>query len=249
MTNKSQKAIVILPVFNEEKNLGKVVAGISKKVLDVKVDTLVINDGSTDNFSKIARMNKCLLINHQKQLGYGVSVKDGFAYALKRGYDYILKLDGDGQHDPAYASTIIKILKRGGVDYVLSSRYMRTVDKIHRPPIERRLVNTMCTGAINSIIKNEFSDVFCGIFGLTKDLLKKLDLKTNGYGLELEMILKSHFLEAKLLEIPHPLIYTKGSSKFLSVFGKNDRSSLGLRLENYAKIILETLDELGIKEF
>jgi glycosyltransferase involved in cell wall biosynthesis len=249
MDNKTKKALVIIPVLNEEKTFGKVIDGISRKVLDVKVDILVVNDGSTDNSGKIAKKKKCLVINHKKSLGYGASVIDGFNYALKNNYDYIVKLDGDGQHDPSYVSTIIKILKRGGVDYVISSRYMRIIDRINEPPLERRLVNAMCTGAINSITKLNLTDVFCGIFGLTRDLLSKLSLKTKGYGLELEMILKAYFQKAKFLEIPHPLIYTEGSSKFLQAYGGNDRESIGRRLENYAKIILETLEELGINNF
>lgn len=246
--NKRRRALVIIPVFNEEKRLGKVIDGIKRQVLDVKVDILVVNDGSSDSSKKIAEEKKCLVIDHLKRQGYGESVKEGFDYALRHNYDYILKLDGDGQHDPFYISTIIKILLRGDVDYVISSRYLRKVDKIHKPPITRRLVNTMCTGAINSITKLDLSDVFCGIFGITKELLSKLDLQTKGYGLELEMILQSYFNKARFLEIPHPLIYTKESSKFLNVYGKNDIDTLGTRLEIYARIILNTLRRFCIEE-
>ncbi|OGM27999.1 hypothetical protein A3D00_04625 [Candidatus Woesebacteria bacterium RIFCSPHIGHO2_02_FULL_38_9] len=247
--NTKQKALVIIPVFNEEKRLAKVINKIPRQVLSVKVDILVANDGSTDNSKKIAINKKCLLVNHPKHLGYGYSVKDGFNYALKHSYDYVIKLDGDGQHDSFYVGTILKILLRGEVNYVISSRYLRTIDRVDSPPIIRRLVNTMCTGAINSITNLGLSDVFCGIFGLTKDLVSKLDLKTDSYGLELEMILQSYFHKARFLEIPHPLIYTKESSKFLKTYGKSDRGSLGIRLGVYAGIILDTLERLGIGDF
>ncbi|OGM21401.1 hypothetical protein A2955_05375 [Candidatus Woesebacteria bacterium RIFCSPLOWO2_01_FULL_37_19] len=243
-----QKALVIIPVHNEEKKIAKVLDGLPRKILNVKIDILVIDDGSTDKSKKIAKSRKCNILSHPSRLGYGTSVRDGFSYGLKHKYDYILKLDADGQHDPFYIGTIVKILLRGGVDYVISSRYMREVDKLDIPPIERRLVNTMCTGAINSITKLGLSDVFCGIFGLTYDLLSKLDLESSSYGLELEMILQSHYLNARFLEIPHPLIYTKESSKFLKTFGNNDRGSLGDRLALYSGIILDTLYKYKIKE-
>jgi hypothetical protein len=104
----------------------------------------------------------------------------------------------------------------------------------------------MMTAAINKITKRELSDVFCGFFALTVALIKKLKLQTKNYGLELEMILKAHFLGVDILEIPHPLIYQKGSSKFTHVFGK--KHNLGMRLELYTQIILDTLAELNIKE-
>jgi glycosyltransferase involved in cell wall biosynthesis len=247
--NQNKSALVIIPVLNEEKNLSKVIDGIPRKVLDVKIDILVVNDGSSDNSVKIAKQKKCLIINHKRNLGYGISVIEGFHFALKKNYHYIVKLDGDLQHDPVYVSTIIKILRRGEVDYVITSRYQREIDRISIPPIERRLVNAMCTGAINAITGLNLSDVFCGFFGLTRELLSKLNLKTKGYGLELEMILKAHFHKAKILEIPHPLIYKNGTSKFFQTFGGKDRETIGKRLEYYAKIILETLEELNIKQF
>lgn len=245
-TEQPKKALAVIPVLNEEQKIKSVIQAIPQKVLDVEVKTLVVNDGSTDRSEQIARYNGALVINHSKRLGYGRSVRDGFNYAKKHHYDYVVKLDGDGQHEVQYLSTVVKILRRGGVDYVVSSRYKRQIDQLTKPPLERRLVNIMVTGAINKITKQKLTDVFCGFFGLTTALLRKMRLRTDGYGLELEMLLKAHFSGANILEIPHPLIYTKQHSKFTQVFGTEH--NLGRRLELYGHIILDTLEELNIKE-
>lgn len=243
---KNKKALVIIPVYNEEKRLGSVLEQIPKKVLDIKVDILVVNDGSTDKSEKIARENATRVVSHKERLGYGRSVRDGFSYAFENGYNYVVKLDGDGQHDPRRIKTVIKILDRGDTDYVLSSRYLRIIDRKSKPPLERRLVNIMATGAINKITGLNLSEVFCGFFGLKTDIIPSLKLKTDHYGLELEMILKAHFGGYRLLEIPHSLIYfQKEGSKFTVSFGKEH--NLGMRLELYAAIILKTLEELNIK--
>lgn len=240
-----KKALVVIPVFNEEKHLKEVLSDIPRECLGVDIDTLVVNDGSSDKSRKIANQSGVLLLNHRENFGYGVSVTDGLDYAIKNGYDYVVKIDADGQHDPSYVSTILKILGRGGVDYVLSSRYLRRVDAVSKPPVDRKLVNMMITGAINKITGRRLSDAFCGFFGFRIEELKKImPFKTKGYGIELEMILKAHFRGLELLEIPHPLIYTKGSSKFLEVY-RTDHN-LGLRLENYASIVMDTLEEINV---
>jgi len=243
---QSKKALAIIPVLNEERNIKSVIQAIPKKVLDVDIDTLVINDGSTDKSEQVARYNGAMVLNHPKRMGYGKSVRDGFNFAKKCKYNYIVKLDGDGQHEVKYLTTVVKILHRGGIDYVVSSRYLRKIDQVTPPPLERRLVNSMMTGAINQITKRKFTDVFCGFFGLTTDILKGLSFKTESYGLELELILKTHFKRASILEIPHALIYTKHHSKFKEVFGRDH--NLGMRLELYTKIILDTLEELNISQ-
>ncbi len=243
---KKIKALVVIPVLNEEKNLMLILKKIPGQIAGVLIDILIIDDGSTDRSGYIAKLNGCKIIEHKTRLGYGQSVIDGLSYAKNHNYDYVVKMDGDGQHEVDYLGTMIKILKRGGVDYIISSRYMRKIDRLSKPPLDRNLVNVMMTASINKITRRNLSDVFCGFFALTVPLIKKLKLRTKNYGLELEMILKAHFSGADILEIPHPLIYTKGSSKFTHVFGR--KHNLGLRLELYTQIILDTLHELNIKE-
>ncbi|MBU1111077.1 glycosyltransferase family 2 protein [Patescibacteria group bacterium] len=245
--SKTEDILIIIPAYNEEQRLDKVLIGLPDECLGAQVDTLVVNDGSTDKTRQIAERRGCLILDHPNRQGYGASLIGGFNYALKKNYGYITKLDGDGQHEPAYIKTIIKILKRGGTDYVLSSRYQRKIDCKSTAPAERKLVNRMITGAINSVTRQNLTDVFCGCFGLTVETLKKLNLKTTNYGIELEMILQAHFAGAQILEIPHPLIYTEGSSKFLEVYGESH--NLGARLEAYTTIMMDALKQLGISEF
>lgn len=247
-----KKVLIIIPVFNEEKNLKEILEAIPKNSFaDVKIDVLVVNDGSTDRSGPIAKEKGCLTLDHPKRLGYNASVVDGFNFGLENNYDYLLKMDGDGQHDPDYIPIVLKILRREDLptDFVISSRYLRKIDRRTGFPLERRIVNIMITGLINKITKRNFSDVFCGFFGLKTKILRDMDLKSKGdsYGVELELILKAHFSGAKILEIPHPLIYKKHCSKFVETFGRNH--NLGRRLEAYTKIVMDTLKELKISDF
>jgi glycosyltransferase involved in cell wall biosynthesis len=245
---QTKRAIVIIPVLNEADGLNGLLNSVTRKVLDIDVDILVINDGSEDDSAKIAFQNNCVLINHDKRVGHGASVREGCEYAIKNGYDYIVKMDGDGQHDPRYLTTIIKILAKGNTDCVISSRYLRKIDQVTIPPIERKVVNGMVTGAINRITKSNYTDAHCGIFGFRTAIYNDIDFKTKDYGVVIELILKAHFRNYNILEIPHPTIYKESKgSKFEHVYGK--KNTLGARLEAYTQVILSTLAELGISDF
>lgn len=241
-----KKALVIIPVFNEERHLQKVLQGVPKECLDIKIDTLVVNDGSSDASQNIAEKYGQRVIKRRQNRGYGAAVIEGLNFAIKKNYDYVVKMDADCQHETDYIKTVLKILRKEDVDYVLSSRYLRKIDRLTEPPLDRRLVNIMLTAAINKITGQNFSDVFCGFFGLNVNASKNIKLKTTGYGLELELILKAHQEGLQFLEIPHPLIYGESTSKFDEVYGR--KKNLGQRLENYANIIMQTLEELGINK-
>lgn len=117
-----KSCLVIIPAYNEEKNIGKVIAEIRE--LELAVDILVVNDGSSDRTDEAVTAAKTLLLNLPYNLGYGGALQTGFKYAVNKGYSYVITFDADGQHDPQDIITILKILKERKSDIVIGSRFL-----------------------------------------------------------------------------------------------------------------------------
>jgi glycosyltransferase involved in cell wall biosynthesis len=101
--------LIIIPAFNEEKSIGKVLQEIYNHNINEFADVLVINDASTDNTSPITKKYNVTVISHIFNLGYGSALQLGYKYAVRRGYNYVIQIDADGQHD---ISNIYKIYER-----------------------------------------------------------------------------------------------------------------------------------------
>src|SRR3990167_7489122 len=95
---KLQSILVIIPAHNEATHIGEVIRGVKEVLPSAQI--LVINDASTDNTSELSRDTGAKVISLPFNLGYGAALQTGFKFALSRGYDYLVQLDADGQHDP-----------------------------------------------------------------------------------------------------------------------------------------------------
>ena len=121
--NNIKKKLAMIPAHNEQENIGQVVTRIRE--LDIGIDVVVIDDGSTDRTARYARLAGAKVIRLSSNIGYGVALQTGYKYACERGYDYLVQLDGDGQHDPVYIPELLKIIKSGEADLVLGSRFLK----------------------------------------------------------------------------------------------------------------------------
>jgi len=116
------KVLVIIPVFNEEETLRGVILGIRVSLPDA--DILVVNDGSTDSTSNIARKEGVLVLEHPYNMGIGATMQTGFLYALRNGYDIAIQVDGDGQHHPDFLPSLVRPLLEGHCNLMIGSRYL-----------------------------------------------------------------------------------------------------------------------------
>lgn len=114
--------LVIIPAYNEEKNIGKVIKSI--KELYPSFDIIVVNDGSTDKTVLKAYEAGALVLSHPFNMGYGVSLQTGYKYAVQKDYQYLIQLDGDGQHDPRAIESLITLVKEDSADIVIGSRFI-----------------------------------------------------------------------------------------------------------------------------
>lgn len=113
--------VIIIPAYNEERSISHVISSIKKLYPDISL--VVINDGSSDNTASLAEKAGAVILSHPFNMGYGASLQTGYKYALLNGYDYLVQIDGDGQHDPRGIDVLLKNLKRGDCDIVLGSRF------------------------------------------------------------------------------------------------------------------------------
>jgi len=116
----SQKVLVIIPAYNEEESVGKVVEKVH--TLLPQVEVLVINDGSTDLTSEKARGYGATVLDLPFNLGIGGAMQTGYKFAHEKGYDVAIQVDADGQHDPGEIPKLLLALTEKQVDMVIGSR-------------------------------------------------------------------------------------------------------------------------------
>lgn len=139
------KTLIIIPSYNEEKNIEKVVNNL--KINYPQYDYLIVNDCSTDDTKKICQNNDYEYVSLCTNLGIGGGVQTGYIYAADKGYDVTVQIDGDGQHDPAYIESLIKVLQEHKADMVIGSRF------IENQGFQTSASRRMGIKVINAIIK------------------------------------------------------------------------------------------------
>ncbi|HMK53632.1 MAG TPA: glycosyltransferase family 2 protein [Methanobacteriaceae archaeon] len=187
------KNLTLIPAYNEEKTIKKV-AEDAKNYSDV----LVVNDGSEDHTSSEAKTAGSTVINHAKNLGKGAAIKTGLEYAKFQGYDSVVILDGDGQHDPHCIPLLLEGISQA--DLVIGSRFMSKAPE--NMPLQRRLSNKITTHIIKYTTGYHLTDSQCGFRAVTTQSIPLfLDISYNDYIFESEMICRASFNNLNLLEI------------------------------------------------
>lgn len=116
------RTLVLIPAYNEGARIGDVVRRVRGTVPDH--DVLVVNDGSRDETALYAAAAGAEVVSHPFNLGYGVTIQTGYKYALAQGYDYLVQMDGDGQHDETYIPQLLAPVMAGETDVALGSRFL-----------------------------------------------------------------------------------------------------------------------------
>lgn len=197
------KALIIIPAYNEEKNILKSFNKIKKvSNLGKNVDIMVINDGSTDDTKNILEKNNIPHINLINNLGIGGAVQTGYKYAYENNYDIAIQFDGDGQHDANYIKNIIEPLKDKKADMVIGSRFIDSSSSDFKSTKTRRLGINIISFFIKFLTKKKIYDTTSGFRAINKDLIK---LFANDYPVEYpEPVSTTKILKTgyKVLEIP-----------------------------------------------
>src|SRR3954468_14535130 len=153
------RLLIAIPVYNERKYL----SGVLDRVKSFHPDILVIDDGSSDGTQDILAARKDIqLITHSPNQGYGQSLIDAFNYADSRGYEWVITMDCDEQHEPEMIPKFIEEIKTDRWDLISGSRYLETRKGDDLPPEDRRSINATITEMVNSIFNLKITDAFCG---------------------------------------------------------------------------------------
>ncbi len=123
---RKDKILIVIPAFNEAEKIHVVVQEIRRAVPEAVV--LVVNDGSRDQTETRARAAGAKVLTHPFNMGYGVALQTGYKFSLRNGFDYVLQMDGDGQHDPRYLPILLREVREGGADVVVGSRFLGAGD-------------------------------------------------------------------------------------------------------------------------
>lgn len=176
------KKIIIIPAYNEEKNILKTYQGIidyNKNNKD-NYDVIVINDGSTDNTENILIENKIPHIKLINNLGIGGAVQTGYKYANENNYDIAIQYDGDGQHNINYVNKICNPIEKNDADMVIGSRFIENIDTF-KSSTTRRIGIKLISFFIKIVTGKKIYDTTSGMRAVNKEIIKEF---SNSYPTE-----------------------------------------------------------------
>lgn len=162
---RSERLLIIIPAFNEQGAIKHVVSSVRQAV--PQADVLVINDGSVDNTAQEAEMAGALVVEHPFNLGIGGAVQTGLKFARDQGYDYVIRLDGDGQHNADEIQHFFNVLRSGRADMVIGSRFL-DADVDWHIPFARRVGISFFGWAVSLLIGKRATDTTSGFCGMNR---------------------------------------------------------------------------------
>jgi len=202
---KVMNVCVVIPAFNEAENILKVISGVKA----LGIDVIVVDDGSLDETSLIAEKGGAYIIHHRERCGKGFSLSRGFDYAIKNGYDIIISMDADGQHDPADIQHFLDKAKNKESCVVLGNR----MDNPKDMPFARIITNKLMSSVISAICRQDIPDTQCGFRLFSKDAISGIDIEARKFEVDSELLVKLARNGFKIESVPIRSIYGKEKSK------------------------------------
>jgi dolichol-phosphate mannosyltransferase len=227
------KYLTAIPIYNEERHLEAVL----REVRRYSPDILVVNDGSTDRTAELlARQPDVQVLTHARNRGYGAALISAFDYTLKHGYDVLVTMDCDGQHEPSRIAVLLEAIH--DADIVSGSRYLRDFRQDALPPEDRQRINRQITAELNDCLGLHLTDSFCGFKAYRASALEKLHITETGWGMPLQLWVQSARLGLRVKEVGVPRLYLDPNRAFGGVL--NDSAQ---RLAYYHRVINDALAE------
>jgi len=195
---------VIIPALNAAKSIGPIVAG-ARQFVDLVV---VIDDGSSDGTGDRAREAGAHVIRHEVNRGKGCALRTGFNWAIEQGLDGVITLDADGQHLPRQIPDFIEQRRATGADLIIGGRAHLFDGMLPR----RRMANRFSAWAVAKASRTNIKDSQSGFRFYSARLLREIPLRTEGFDMETEVIIRAGVRGLKVIQIPIDLGFVDGLS-------------------------------------
>ncbi len=212
------KALVIVPTYNEAENLPRIVPQALAQ--DDRIEVLIVDDGSPDGTGRLAdemaaQDSRIHVLHRDGKLGLGTAYLAGFKWALARPYEYVFEMDADGSHDPQHLPEFLAAIE--DADLVLGSRYLNGHVTVVNWPIGRLFLSYAANIYARIITGHRLFDATGGFKCFRRRVLEAIALdavKSNGYSFQIEMSFRAHRLGFRIREIPIVFVdRTEGESK------------------------------------
>jgi glycosyltransferase involved in cell wall biosynthesis len=158
------RRIAIVPAFDEERNIGRVVGEL--RAFDPGLEIVVVSDGSADRTAEVAEAVGAHVIRLPFNLGIGGAVQTGFRYAYENGYDLVVRVDGDGQHDPGELDRVLAPVLADEADIVVGSRFAGGAG--YRSTATRRIGIRVLASVVSAIARQKVTDPTSGFQALNR---------------------------------------------------------------------------------
>jgi glycosyltransferase involved in cell wall biosynthesis len=195
--------LALIPAWNEGSRLGPVVAATREHL-----PVLVVDDGSEDNTVAVAERAGGAVISHDQNQGKGVALMTGFDWALSEGYEGVLTLDADGQHNPADIPKFLHTYHEGGWDLIIGKRDFAQM------PFPRGYTNPFGSWLLSLALGEPIPDNQSGFRLHDRGLLEVLDLTTTGFELEVEVIIQAVCRDMRIGWVEIQTIYGIGKTSY-----------------------------------
>ena len=239
----SDRILTALPVYNEASHVRSVLT----QVLQHSDDVLVVNDGSTDGTLEALQEleDQITIESHPTNLGCGAALKTAFEYAVRFGYDVLVTIDCDGQHQPRLIRRIAELVDAPDqpVDMVSGSRYLSEFADNSRAPEDRRAINMQITRCLNEKLGFSITDAFCGFKAYRVSSLADLDITDTGYAMPLQLWIQAADMQWRISEFPVPLVYLEEERSFGGALDDSE-----VRLAHYRSVLNKELSRRGMQQ-
>lgn len=207
----NSKYLLAIPVFNEERYVESVLKEASRYATDIAV----IDDGSTDSTPQLLAAHPGItVVRHETNIGYGRSLSDAFRLAACRGYDWLITMDCDEQHEPAAIPLFVEAADKDTADIISGSRYLEQLPGDDLPPPDRRSINRRITDMINARLGLGITDAFCGFKAYRVDSIRRMNITEDGYAMPLQLWVQTWRLGLRVMELPVRLVYNDPNRHF-----------------------------------
>lgn len=213
-----ERALVIVPTYNERENIVRLIQSVLAQ--DSRLDVLIVDDGSPDGTGRIAdgiaeMEPRVFALHRPRKMGLGTAYIAGFRWALERSYEYVFEMDADFSHDPGHLPQFLAAIE--SADLVLGSRYRHGKVTVVNWPIGRLLLSYGANIYARFVTGLPLYDATGGFKCFRRSVLEAIDLddvRSNGYGFQIEMSFRAWRKGFRIVEIP--IVFhdrTEGESK------------------------------------